>query len=202
MAYKIVWSLQARDDLWEIVTFIAAFEARLADATQDAVDAVIHTAATVEKSRLEKLRLDEFHLAQEVLRASNRWLTLASNPRRRGAPLAQVLRLIELATKLGRLAAGLPTGDEKPRSRVEPPGYWTQPSVEEALQKIYGSDPPATFEHPAPTSVVPAPPTKTPPASPPWPPSDDKHDLAPHALAIGPHGFSCVQPGQSKKDSW
>ncbi|MCU0782573.1 MAG: type II toxin-antitoxin system RelE/ParE family toxin [Verrucomicrobia bacterium] len=24
MAYKIIWSLQARDDLWEIVTFIAA----------------------------------------------------------------------------------------------------------------------------------------------------------------------------------
>ncbi len=119
---------------------VLAFEERLAEAKQEAVDALIHTSAAVEKAQLEKLRLDEFSLAQAVLRASDRWLAAACNPRRRLVPLAQVARLIESASKLGRLAAGMPTGDEKPRSKPEPPGYWTQPSVEEALEKIYGAD--------------------------------------------------------------
>jgi hypothetical protein len=65
---------------------------------------------------------------------------VASDPRRRDISLQQVCQLIDLATKLGRLAAGMPTGDE-PRRRThveDAPGYWTGPSVEEALARIYG----------------------------------------------------------------
>ena len=130
---------------------VAAFEMRLADATQDALDHVIHAAITTSKSDLEQFRIKEFLLAHQVIHASHRWLKLASDPRRHQVSLTQICRLTELAFKLKCLATGMPFGDE-PRRRKRPedrPGYWTGPSVEEALQKIYGSplpdeSPPAT----------------------------------------------------------
>jgi hypothetical protein len=119
---------------------VAAFETRLAAATQDALDNVIQAAITTSKSDLEQFRLKEFLLAHQVIHASHRWLGLASNPRRHQVSLTQICRLTELAFKLKCLATGLPFGDE-PRRRPRPenrPGYWTGPSVEEALEKIYG----------------------------------------------------------------
>lgn len=120
---------------------VAAFEARLADASQDALDLLVRATSARSAADFERLRIDEFQLAQRVLHESRRWLQLASDPRRREVSLGQLCRVIELASKLGRLAAGMPTGDEpRPRRRREDtPGYWTGPSPEEALQKIYGS---------------------------------------------------------------
>ena len=120
---------------------VAAFEYRLADATQSALDGVIQSAITDSKSDLESFRIKEFLLAHQVIHASHRWLDLASNPRRHQVSLTQICRLTEMAFKLKCLATGMPFGDE-PRRRPRPedrPGYWTAPSVEEALQKIYGS---------------------------------------------------------------
>jgi len=120
---------------------VAAFEARLADATQNALDNVIHAAITTSRSDLEQFRIKEFLLAHQVIHESKRWLTLASNPRRHQVSLTQICRLTELAFKLKCLAIGMPFGDE-PRRRSRPedrPGYWTAPTAEEALKKIYGS---------------------------------------------------------------
>jgi hypothetical protein len=65
---------------------------------------------------------------------------VASNPRRKLVPLGQICQIIELAFKLARLAAGMPLDDKPRRLRPEDrPGYWTGPSLEEALAKIYGS---------------------------------------------------------------
>jgi hypothetical protein len=121
---------------------VAAFEGRLADATQDALDRVIQAAVSTSKSDLEQFRIKEFLLAHQLIHESHRWLNLASNPRRHQVSLTQICRLTELAFKLKCLATGMPFGDE-PRRRPRPedrPGYWTAPTVEEALQKIYGSD--------------------------------------------------------------
>ncbi len=118
----------------------AAFETRLADASQDALDLLVRTTSSRTTADFEQLRCAEFQLAQRVLQESNRWLRLASDPHRREFSLLQICRVIELSTKLGRLAAGMPTGDEPRRPRKEDaPGYWTGPSPEEALKKIYGS---------------------------------------------------------------
>ena len=119
---------------------VAAFKARLANATQDALNGVIHAAITTSRSDLEQFRLKEFSIAHQIVHESHRWLKLASNPRRHQVSLTQICRLMELAFYLSRLAAGMPTGDE-PRRRKrkeDTPGYWTDPSVEEALKKIYG----------------------------------------------------------------
>jgi hypothetical protein len=119
---------------------VAAFEARLADATQNALDNVIHAAITTSRSDLEQFRIKEFLLAHQVIHESKRWLTLASNPRRHQVSLTQICRLTELAFKLKCLATGMPFGDEPRRQRKEDrPGYWTGPSAAEALEKIYGS---------------------------------------------------------------
>ncbi len=152
----------------------AAFEARLADASQDALHLLLRASSTRTAADYERLREAEFQLSQRVLHESRRWLQLASDPRRRDVSLRQVCQVIELASKLGRLAAGMPTGDEprrRPR-REDVPGYWTGPSAEEALQKIYGS--PTVSPAVAPASDGPAsplsgssvsPPTATPPAT-------------------------------------
>jgi hypothetical protein len=119
---------------------VAAFEARLADASQDALDLLVRSTSTRTTADFERLRSAEFLLAQRVLHEARRWLRLASDPRRRETSLGQVCRVIELATKLGRLAAGMPTGDQprrRPR-REDAPGFWTGPSAEEALEKVYG----------------------------------------------------------------
>jgi hypothetical protein len=119
---------------------VAAFEARLADASQDALDLLVQSTSTRTTADFERLRSAEFQLAQRVLHESGRWLKLASDPHRREVSISQVCRLYELASKLGRLAVGMPTGDEPRRRRKEnTPGYWTGPSAEEALQKLYGS---------------------------------------------------------------
>jgi hypothetical protein len=119
---------------------VAAFEARLADASQDALDLLVRTTAARTTADFERLRMDEFQLFQRVVHESRRWLQLASDPRRRDVSLGQICTVIELAFKLGRLAVGMPTGDEPRRPRKEDtPGYWTGPSVEDALKKIYGS---------------------------------------------------------------
>ncbi len=120
---------------------VAAFEMRLADVTQNALDQVINAAITTSQSDLEQFRIKEFLLAHQIIHASKRWLELASNPRRHQMSLLQICRLTELAFKLKCLATGMPFGDE-PRRRKRPedrPGYWTGPTAEEALQKIYGS---------------------------------------------------------------
>ena len=124
---------------------VAAFENRLADATQDALDSVVRAAISASKSDLEQFHIKEFLLAHQIIHASHRWLQLATNPRRHQISLTQICRLTELAFKLKCLATGMPFGDE-PRRRKRPedrPGYWTGPSVEEALQKIYGDNSPA-----------------------------------------------------------
>jgi len=133
---------------------VTAFEARLADASQNALDLWVHAASTPTRADYERLRRAEFQLAQRVLQESCRWLELASNPRRRAMSLGQICLVIELATKLGRLAAGMPTGDEPRRRAVkdDAPGYWTAPSVEEALEKIYGS-PSASGSPPSPAAA-------------------------------------------------
>ena len=194
---------------------VDAFEARLADATQDALDFVLHRQPAAAQISLEQLRIKEFLLAHRVIHESHRWLKLATDPRRRQVSLTQICRLIELAFYLKRLAAGMPTGDEPRRRRKEDvPGYWTGPSAAEALKKIYGSKSPAQQASPdsgSPGSPLPAAsiPANTPALSPPkppaeggrpqgppkpaWPPPDNKRDLTPHKLVIGPHGLLCLQ---------
>ena len=180
---------------------VAAFEARLADATQAALDAVLRGQTAISQAQIEQLRTKEYLLAERVIHQTQRWLKVASNPRRRLISITQICRLTEMAFHLARFAAGMPLDDQPRRRRQEAtPGYWTGPSVEEALEKIYGSkSPAANAPTPPPAATVPtpvSPPVSSPvsAAAPPWPPPDDKRDYIPRKLIIGPHGPLCLKP--------
>ena len=99
---------------------------------------MVQAASSRTADDFERLRISAFLLARRVLNESDRWLKLACDPRRRDVSLGQICRLLELATTLGRRAAGMPLGDEPIRPPVETnaSGYLTS---EEALKKIYGS---------------------------------------------------------------
>ena len=164
---------------------VAAFETRLADATQDALEGVIHAAITTSKSDLEQFRIKEFLLAHQVIHASHRWLKLASDPRRHQVSLTQICRLTELAFKLKCLATGKPFGDEPRRRkrREDSPGYWTAPSAEEALQKIYGSPLPGETPPEAGGASVPA--SGAAPTASPFSPASPTLPAAGGAIASG-----------------
>src|SRR6185436_11391202 len=59
---------------------VAAFEARLADASQDALDLSVRATSARSAADVERLRMDEFQLYQRVIKESHRWLRLASDP--------------------------------------------------------------------------------------------------------------------------
>ncbi len=152
---------------------VAAFDARLAEATQDALDAVLRARPAAAKADFEQLRVSEYHLASDVIQQSRWWLNLASNPRRKLVTLGQLCTIIELAFKLARLATGMPLDNKPRRPRKEDrPGYWTGPSPEEALKRIYGSDPlPTSPQATAMTCSPPVPSENSPEPAPPQPPA-------------------------------
>lgn len=193
---------------------VAAFEARRADAAQDALDSMVRACANQTRADYERLRVAQFQLAHRIHQESSRWLALAADPRRRNISLAQVCRIIALATKLGRLACGLPTGDA-PKRRPRPedtPGYWTGPTMEEAIQKIYGSGMPAAAAVAMPETASPdatsptpsaAPPTSSPPPASPLTSAARAGGLA--ASAVPPPVVSVAPPSPSlsgRRDAW
>src|SRR5262245_829307 len=177
---------------------LAAFEARLADASQDALDLLVRASSARTTADYERLREAEFQLFQRVLRESRRWLRLASDPRRRDVSLGQVCQAIELATRLGRRAAGMPVGDELRRhpGSEGAPGGWTGPSAAEALEKIYGSGAPESGGSgtPLPDSSLPVG-TGVPPETPPAPPASRPPTDAPsQPVPSNPEPVSCNPP--------
>ena len=180
---------------------VAAFETRLADATQNALDHVIQAAISTSQSDLEQFRIQEFLLAQRVLHESNRWLALAADPRRRQVSILQICRLTELAFKLACLATGMPFGDE-PRRRPRPedrPGYWTGPSMEEALKKIYGAPSPAA----SPLTAAAAPASRPAPADASGQAGSPPPAAAPTPAPASTAGATPVAaPPSQRRDAW
>ncbi len=121
---------------------VRAFEAALAQATEEALQDSIFNHPAACQAALDNFRLQEFHFAKKVLEAANEWLRRASNPRRRKFSIDQMVRLIDLSFKLQCFACGLPYDTPKPRARHEDrPGYWTAPTETEALARICRSQP-------------------------------------------------------------
>jgi len=193
---------------------VAAFETRLADATQAALDHVIQSAITTSQSDLEQFRIKEFLLAHQVIHESKRWLKLASDPRRHQISILQICRLTELAFKLQCLATGMPFGEESKRRkrREDVPGYWTGPSAEAALEKIYGDQSPAAASlaaaaaapAPAPaTTVASAPPDQSPRAAGQVNPSPGTSESAsPNPSSATEEPPPVIAPEYRRRDVW
>ena len=114
---------------------VRAHDARLAAVKREAEEAQVRAENAVWAERTREVRATEWTISQDcvrvVLEALKRFLENA----RRGSTLGDIARLAEVASKLSRLATGMPT------DRTEVTGQDGGPiqlEVSTALTKIYG----------------------------------------------------------------
>ena len=115
-------------------TRVAAHAAHLAIVEREAIEAVARGKAAEWSSREQKLRETEWEMHEAAIAAAKRGLKAYMEREKVYANLADIARMLEIASKLGRLATGLGdgegrTGNDLPAMRVE---------VTVALEKIYG----------------------------------------------------------------
>lgn len=134
---------------------VAAHAAHLALVEREAIEAVARSKASEWETRKQKLLETEWAMHERAIEAAKRGLDAYMAREKVFANLADIARMLEIASKLGRLATGLGDGerrkgDELPVVRVE---------VNVALEKIYGKPLPGEVVD---VQVVPALPEKTP----------------------------------------
>ena len=113
---------------------VAAHGAHLAIVEREAIEATARSKAAEWSSREQKLRETEWAMHEAAIAAAKKGLAAYMEKDKVYANLADIARMLEIASKLGRLATGLGDGDgrkgdELPAVRVE---------VTVALEKIYG----------------------------------------------------------------
>jgi len=114
---------------------LAAYAAHLAVVEREAIEATVRGRAAIWESREQALKETEWAMHERAIAAAKRGLDAYMDREKVYANLADIARMLEIASKLGRLATGLGTdgerrkGDELPAVRVE---------VTVALEKIYG----------------------------------------------------------------
>ena len=114
---------------------VAAHSAHLAIVEREAIEAVARGKAAEWESREQKLRETEWQMHEAAIAAAKKGLAAYMEKDKVYANLADIARMLEIASKLGRLATGLGTdgdgrkADDLPAMRVE---------VTVALEKIYG----------------------------------------------------------------
>jgi hypothetical protein len=115
---------------------VAAYASHLAVVEREAIEAAARGKAAEWLIREEKLRETEWLMHERAIAAAKRGLDAFMDRDKVYANLSDIARILEIASKLGRLATGLGTEgerrqvDDKPTVRVE---------VTVALEKIYGA---------------------------------------------------------------
>jgi len=134
---------------------VAAHATHLAIVEREAIEVAARSKAAEWQSREQKLRETEWAMHERAIEAAKRGLDAYMSRDKVYANLADIARMLEIASKLGRLATGLGTdgerrnGDDLPTVRVE---------VTVALEKIYGEPLPGEIVD---VQVLPAVPEKT-----------------------------------------
>ena len=123
---------------------VAAHGAHLATIEREAMAATVRGKAAIWEKRETELRETEWSMHERAIAAAKRGLDAYMEKEKVYANLADIARMLEIASKLGRLATGLDksngeTSEDEPQTlRVE---------VTVALEKIYGvATPPVTNE--------------------------------------------------------
>ena len=128
---------------------VAAHAAHLAIVEREAIEAAARGKAAEWESREQRLRETEWAMHEAAIAAAKKGLAAYMEKDKVYANLADIARMLEIASKLGRLATGLGTdgdgrkADELPAMRVE---------VTVALEKIYGE--PIPGEVAAPPAII------------------------------------------------
>jgi len=136
---------------------VAAHAAHYAIIEREAVEAVARSKAAEWEKRETQLRETEWSMHEAAIAAAKRGLAAYMEKDKVYANLADIARMLEIASKLGRLATGLDksngeTADEPQTLRVE---------VTVALEKIYGQAEPAPAGGIVDVQTVPVLPEKT-----------------------------------------
>ena len=134
---------------------VAAHAAHLAIVEREAIEAAARGKAAEWASREQKVRETEWAMHEAAIAAAKKGLAAYMEKDKVYANLADIARMLEIASKLGRLATGLGdgdrhNGDDLPAMRVE---------VTVALEKIYGDPLPGEIID---VEAVPVLPEKTP----------------------------------------
>ena len=113
---------------------VAAHAAHLTDVERKALEVAARGKAAEWASREQALRETEWAMHESAIAAAKKGLDAYMSREKVYANLADIARMLEIASKLGRLATGLGDGerrkeDDAPTMRVE---------VTVALEKIYG----------------------------------------------------------------
>ena len=140
---------------------LKAHAAHLAIVEREAIEAVARGKSAEWASREQKLRETEWEMHERAIAAAKKGLDAYMEREKVYANLADIARMLEIASKLGRLATGLGDGerrkdDDLPAVRVE---------VTVALEKIYGEPLPGELlaeGHHAPPAIVDVEEVKTP----------------------------------------
>lgn len=118
-----------------------AYESFRADAAEEALRRAHQDEEINWQERARRFRDAEWRLREDMMQAGQ--AALAQFGRTRGrASVPSIVRLIDLASRLGRRAAGLPENGAAPASAADAP---LMPDFEAALRKVYG-DPSAAPE--------------------------------------------------------
>jgi len=133
---------------------VAAYCTHLSTVEREAIEAAARGKAAVWEKREQTLRETEWAMHERAIAAAKRGLDAYMEKDKVYANLADIARMLEIASKLGRLATGLDksngeTSDEPLTMRVE---------VTVALEKIYGEPLPGEIVD---VETVPALPEKT-----------------------------------------
>ena len=119
---------------------VAAHTAHLAMVEREAIEAVARGKSAEWEVREQKLRETEWAMHEAAIAAAKKGLAAYMEREKVYANLADIARMLEIASKLGRLATGL--GDGEHRNGNDLPAMRVEVTV--ALEKIYGvSAPPA-----------------------------------------------------------
>jgi len=113
---------------------VAAHSAHLAIVEREAIEAVARGKSAEWASREQKLRETEWAMHEAAIAAAKRGLKAYMERDKVYANLADIARMLEIASKLGRLATGL--GDGEGRNGNDLPAMRVEVTV--ALEKIYG----------------------------------------------------------------
>jgi hypothetical protein len=121
---------------------VAAQAAHLAVVEREAIEATARRKAAEWEKREQTLRETEWEMHEQAIAAAKKGLKAYMDREKVYANLADIARMLEIASKLGRLATGL--GDGEQRKDGDAPTLRVEVTV--ALEKIYGAAAPPANE--------------------------------------------------------
>jgi hypothetical protein len=117
---------------------VAAHAAHYAIIEREAVEAVARGKAAEWEKRETQLRETEWSMHERAIAAAKRGLDAYMDKDKVYANLADIARMLEIASKLGRLATGLDKSNGEQRDGGDLPTLRVEVTV--ALEKIYGGE--------------------------------------------------------------